>query len=69
MNHEIHVREAVTETETAAFWTQLYAYFLRDILPDSTEADRAYFSAQNTASRFKRSTTGRRTRCAISFLP
>ena len=43
MNHEIHVREAVTETETAAFWTQLYAYFLRDILPEPTEADSAYF--------------------------
>lgn len=43
MNHEIYVREAVTETETAAFWTQLYAYFLQDILPGSTEADRAYF--------------------------
>ncbi len=43
MNHEIYVREALTETETAAFWTQLYAYFLRDILPEPAEADRAYF--------------------------
>ena len=46
MKNAITIREAVTETDTAVFWTQLYHYFERDIFPeisDREDEDRAYF--------------------------
>ena len=43
MENQITIREAVTETDAAAFWEQLYAYFKRDIFPDPGDPDRAYF--------------------------
>lgn len=43
MNHPITIREAVTPREIAAFWSQLRAYFVRDIFPDPGDGDRARF--------------------------
>lgn len=41
--HEITMREAVSEMETAIFWEQLHTYFKRDIFPDPEDEDRVYF--------------------------
>ena len=43
MNHQITIREAVTPQEIAAFWSQLRAYYVRDIFPDPADVDRPYF--------------------------
>ena len=43
MNHQITIREAVTPQEIAAFWSQLRAYYVRDIFPDPADGDRPYF--------------------------
>ena len=40
---QIMIREAVTDSDTAAFWEQLYAYFKRDIFPEPEDPDREYF--------------------------
>ena len=37
MENRITVREAVTQTEVATFWEQLYNYYNRDIFPDSDD--------------------------------
>ena len=42
MENRITVREAVTQTEVATFWEQLYNYYNRDIFPDSDD-ERDYF--------------------------
>lgn len=42
-NHIIIIREAVTETDNAIFWKQLYDYFKRDIFPVPGDEDCAYF--------------------------
>ena len=34
MKNQITIREAVTETDIAAFWEQLHIYHKRDIFPD-----------------------------------
>lgn len=39
----ITIREAVLQTDVAAFWKQLYGYFKRDIFPDPESEERAYF--------------------------
>ena len=39
----ITIREAVTKSDTAAFWEQLHTYFKRDMFPDPQDEDRAYF--------------------------
>ena len=43
MKNEITIREAVTEQEIAFFWTQLRAYFSRDIFPDPDSGEKAHF--------------------------
>lgn len=43
MENQITIREAVTKTDVAAFWEQLYDYFKRDIFPVPEDEDRAYF--------------------------
>lgn len=47
MEHQITIREAITEQDTALFWQQLYAYFQRDICPDPEDEDRAYFLGED----------------------
>ena len=43
MKNEITIREAVTEQEIGFFWTQLRAYFSRDIFPDPDSGEKAHF--------------------------
>lgn len=43
MENQITIREAITETDVAAFWEQLRIYFKRDIFPDPEDEDREYF--------------------------
>lgn len=43
MSAPITIREVITEPDVAAFWKQLYSYFIRDIFPDPEDEDRAYF--------------------------
>ncbi len=43
MENQITIREAITETDAAAFWEQLHVYYKRDIFPDPTDADGTYF--------------------------
>lgn len=43
MKHEITIGEAVTESDVAAFWEQLHAYYRRDIFPDPQDMDREFF--------------------------
>ena len=45
MKHQITVREAITETDVAAFWDQLYDYYQRDIMPGRRIEDREHFLA------------------------
>jgi RimJ/RimL family protein N-acetyltransferase len=42
MENPITIREAITETDVAAFWEQLRIYYKRDIFPDPNE-DRGNF--------------------------
>ena len=46
MKNQIMIREAVTETDVAVFWQQLYSYFERDMFPDPEDEDRAYFLSE-----------------------
>ena len=43
MENQITIREAVTETDVAAFWEQLHTYHKRDIFPDPDSEDLEYF--------------------------
>ena len=43
MVHQITIREAITEHDTARFWGQLHTYFKRDMFPDPNAEERAYF--------------------------
>ncbi len=43
MEHQITIREAVTETDVAAFWRQLHIYQQRDIFSGPEDEDLAYF--------------------------
>ena len=42
MENQIIIREAVTESDVALFWEQLYIYFKRDMFPDPKDEDREY---------------------------
>ena len=43
MENQITIREAITETDVAAFWEQLHTYHKRDIFPDPDSEDLGYF--------------------------
>ena len=43
MENQITIREAITETDAAAFWEQLHTYHKRDIFPDPGSEDLEYF--------------------------
>lgn len=43
MEYQITIREAITQSDAAAFWEQLRAYFQRDIFPDPEDEDRECF--------------------------
>ncbi len=43
MENQITIREAITETDVAAFWEQLHTYHKRDIFPNPEDEDREYF--------------------------
>ncbi len=43
MENQITIREAVTETDVAAFWEQLHIYYKRDIFPNPDSEDLEYF--------------------------
>ena len=43
MENQITIREAVTETDVAAFWEQLHIYHKRDIFPNPASEDLEYF--------------------------
>lgn len=43
MNNHIAIREAVTETDIAIFWNQIYDYYKRDIYTDTSIGDREQF--------------------------
>ena len=43
MENQITIREAVTDTDVAAFWEQLHIYHKRDIFPDPNDEDLEYF--------------------------
>ena len=43
MENQITIREAVTESDVAAFWEQLHIYHKRDIFPDPDSEDLEYF--------------------------
>ena len=43
MENQITIREAITETDVAAFWEQLHIYHKRDIFPSPNTEDLEYF--------------------------
>ena len=43
MENQITIREAITETDVAAFWEQLHTYHKRDIFPNPEDEDSEYF--------------------------
>ena len=43
MENQITIREAVTDTDVAAFWEQLHTYHKRDIFPVPNSEDLEYF--------------------------
>ena len=43
MENQITIREAITETDVAAFWEQLHIYHKRDIFPNPDSQDLEYF--------------------------
>ena len=43
MENQITIREAITETNIAAFWKRLHAYHKRDIFKDSDKEESEYF--------------------------
>ena len=43
MEHQITIREAITETDVAVFWEQLHTYHKRDIFPNPDSEDLEYF--------------------------
>ena len=43
MENQITIREAITETDVAAFWEQLHIYHKRDIFPNPDSEDLEYF--------------------------
>ena len=45
MENQIEVREAITETDVAAFWEQLHTYHKRDIFPEPDSGELEYFLA------------------------
>lgn len=43
MNHQITIREAITDTDVNTFWKELRIYQTRDIFPDPEDEEREYF--------------------------
>ena len=54
MEHQIFIREAVTESEIARFFGELHTYHRRDIFPETEQAeDLAYFLSDGYLSQLK----------------
>ncbi len=67
MEKHITIREAVTETDVAAFWEQLHLYFKRDIFPDPEDEDRAYFLNEDYRSSVQKIHDRPQDRCYYLF--
>ncbi len=70
MKNTITIREAVTETDIAAFWMQLRLYFERDIfpeIPDREDKDRAYFLGEEYRVSMQKIHDRRQNRCHYLF--
>ena len=67
MEHQIFIREAVTESEIARFFGELHTYHRRDIFPEAEQAeDLAYFLSDECLSQLK--TLHRRQENRLHFL-
>ena len=67
MEHQIFIREAVTESEIARFFGELHTYHRRDIFPETEQAeDLAYFLSDEYLSQLK--TLHRRQENRLHFL-
>ena len=64
---QIMIREAVTDSDTAAFWEQLYAYFKRDIFPEPEDPDREYFLGGEYREQIQRIHDRAENRCSWLF--
>ena len=64
---QIRIREAVTDSDTAAFWEQLYAYFKRDIFPEPEDPDREYFLGGEYREQIQRIHDRAENRCSWLF--
>lgn len=67
MEKRITIREAVTETDVAAFWEQLYDYFKRDIFPVPEDEDRAYFLSDEYRAHMQKIHNRPQNRCYYLF--
>lgn len=67
MEHQIFIREAVTDSEIARFFGELHTYHRRDIFPETEQAeDLAYFLSDEYLSQLK--TLHRRQENRLHFL-
>ena len=67
MENKITVREAVTETDVAAFWEQLRTYHKRDIFPDPDSEDLEYFLGSEYHDRMMKIHSRSQDRCYFLF--
>ena len=60
MEHQIFIREAVTDSEIARFFGELHTYHRRDIFPETEQAeDLAYFLSDEYLSQLKTLAAGK----------
>ena len=68
MENQITIREAITETDVAAFWEQLHTYHKRDIFPNpEDDIENTSLTMSNIVRIFRRFTTDRRIDASTCF--
>lgn len=67
MENKITIREAVTKTDVAAFWEQLYNYFKGDIFPIPEDEDRTYFLGDEYRAHMQKIHSRPQDRCYYLF--
>ena len=67
MENQITIREAVTETDAAAFWEQLHLYHKRDIFPGPDSEDLEYFLGPEYHDQMMLLHSRQRDRCFFLF--
>ena len=67
MDNQITIREAITETDVAAFWEQLHIYHQRDIFPDPGNEDLEYFLGSEYQDHMMKIHSRPQDRCCFLF--